>query len=180
MNNSKKIHDMVLTAVMTAVLCVLAPLSLPIGPVPISLATLILYFTAYILGIKKSALSVILYLIIGAVGLPVFSSYGSGLAKLFGPTGGYLIGYMPMVVITAAFDKYFKGKPLFNFIGMMISTAVLLIFGTIWLKISADMTWEAALTAGVIPFLVGDFIKIIVALIFAPMLIKRLKAANLM
>ena len=78
---------------MTAVICVLAPFSLPIGPVPISLTNLAIYFVLYMLGVKRGTISYLVYLLIGLVGVPVFSGFTSGPGKLFGPTGGYLIGY---------------------------------------------------------------------------------------
>ena len=85
-------YQMAVTALMAAVMCVLGPLSVPIGAIPISLTNLVICFSAWLLGPKFGTLSVAVYLALGAVGLPVFSGYGAGLAKLAGPTGGYLGG----------------------------------------------------------------------------------------
>ena len=85
--------------VMTAVTCVLAPFSLPIGPVPISLTNLAIYFSLYVLGTKYGCISYLVYLLIGFIGVPVFSGFTSGPGKLLGPTGGYLIGFLPMALI---------------------------------------------------------------------------------
>ena len=90
---------MALIAVMTAVTCILAPLSIPIGPVPISLTNFAIYLGLYIMGVHEEALSYIVYLLIGFVGLPVFSGFTGGAAKILGPTGGYLIGFLPMLII---------------------------------------------------------------------------------
>ena len=87
-------YQMAVTALMAAVMCVLGPLSVPIGAIPISLTNLVICFSAWLLGPKFGTLSVAVYLALGAVGLPVFSGYGAGLAKLAGPTGGYLVGYL--------------------------------------------------------------------------------------
>ena len=87
-------YQMAVTAVMAAVLCVLGPLTVPIGAVPISLANFVICLTAWLLGPKFGTLSVVIYLVLGAIGIPVFSGYGAGLAKLAGPTGGYLVGYL--------------------------------------------------------------------------------------
>lgn len=78
--------------IMAAATAILAPFSIPIGPVPISLTNLAIYFALYILGAKDGTLSYLVYLLIGLIGVPVFSGFTSGPEKLFGPTGGYLIG----------------------------------------------------------------------------------------
>ena len=93
------IQQIAAIGVMTAVICVLAPFSLPIGPVPISLTNLAIYFVLYMLGVKRGTISYLVYLLIGLVGVPVFSGFTSGPGKLFGPTGGYLIGFIPMAII---------------------------------------------------------------------------------
>ena len=95
----KNIRFLTGTALMTAALCVLGPMSLPIGPVPITLTNLTIYFFLYILGTKQSAAAYLVYLLVGMAGLPVFSGYSGGLQKLAGPTGGYLIGFIPMILM---------------------------------------------------------------------------------
>ena len=92
-------YQMAVTAVMAAVLCVLGPLTVPIGAVPISLANFVICLTAWLLGPKFGTLSVVIYLALGAIGIPVFSGYGAGLTKLAGPTGGYLVGYLLLAFI---------------------------------------------------------------------------------
>ena len=92
-------YAMAVTALMTAVTCIVAPLSIPIGPVPISLTNFAIYLSLYILGWKKGTVSYLLYLLLGLVGLPVFSGFSGGIAKLAGPTGGYIIGFIPMAII---------------------------------------------------------------------------------
>ena len=86
------------TAIMAALICVLGPLSVPIGPVPVSLTPFAIFLTVCILGQKKGTAAVCIYLLLGAVGLPVFTGWQGGLAKLAGPTGGYLIGYLATCV----------------------------------------------------------------------------------
>ena len=91
-----------MTALMAAVLCIAGPLALaiPFSPVPISLATMAVCFSACILGWKSGTLSVLIYLLIGLCGLPVFSGFSGGVAKLAGPTGGYLVGYLFLSLIS--------------------------------------------------------------------------------
>ena len=91
-NKKLTTYQMAVTALMAAALCVLGPLSVPIGAIPISLSNFVICLTAWLLGPKFGTLSVAVYLLIGLVGVPVFSGYGAGIAKLAGPTGGYLVG----------------------------------------------------------------------------------------
>ena len=172
-------YAMAVTALMTAVTCILAPLSIPIGPVPISLTNLVIYFSLFILGTKKGTISYLIYLLIGLVGIPVFSGFTSGPGKLFGPTGGYLIGFIPLALIAGFFINHFHNKKALSFLGMILGTAVCYALGTSWLAIQAHMGFQAALMAGVIPFLPGDFIKMILALLIAPQIRKQLDAAGL-
>ena len=90
---------MALCALMAAVFCVLAPISIPIGPISITGGTLAIYLTAYLLGGAWGAAATLVYLLLGFAGLPVFSNYMGGAARLAGPTGGYLVGYLPMVLL---------------------------------------------------------------------------------
>lgn len=174
-----KTKNMAVTAVMTALICVVAPISIPVGPIPVSLATLALYFTVYILGTKKAVTAVILYLLIGLAGLPVFSGFSAGPAKLMGPTGGYLLGYIPMVLISGlVIERHYRNR-LLSAAGMAAATAVLYAIGTGWLAFSAKMTLEAALAAGVVPFIPLDMIKIVIAAILGPVLKSRLETAGL-
>lgn len=167
-----------LIAVMTAVTCVLAPLSLPIGPVPISLTNLAIYFALYILGMKKGSISYLVYLAIGLVGVPVFSGFTGGPGKLFGPTGGYLIGFIPMAIVAGILIDKFGGKFVYSMIGMIIGTVICYAFGTTWLAHQAQMDFKAALLAGVIPFIPGDLIKMVLAAIFGPQIRKTLNKAG--
>ena len=165
--NEKKISTstIAMIALMTAVTCILGPLSVPIGPVPISLTNLAIYFTVILLGWKKGTVSYVIYLLIGLVGVPVFSSFSAGPAKLFGPTGGYLIGFIFLAMISGWFIEKFPGKRVMYFVGMVLGTAVCYALGTAWLAYEAEMTFQAALMAGVIPFIIGDIAKMIVAII---------------
>lgn len=94
------IYELVVCAMMTGIICIFAPMSVPIGLVPISLTNLVLYFMVYILGMRGTLISYTVYLLLGIVGLPVFSNYTGGVGKLAGPTGGYLIGFYFMIAIS--------------------------------------------------------------------------------
>ena len=149
--------------VLTAVTCILAPLSIPIGDVPISLTNLVIYFGLYILGTRRETVSYIVYLLIGLVGVPVFSGFTAGPAKMFGPTGGYLIGFIPMAVIAGIFIEKSGRKLVLGMIGMILGTAVCYIFGTVWFVLVMKTSVQAALTMCVYPFIVFDIIKMVLA-----------------
>lgn len=169
--------QLTLTALMTALLCVISPFSLPIpfSPVPISFSTFILYVAAYVLGPKFGSISCLLYLLLGFVGLPVFSGFSGGIGRLLGPTGGYLIGYIFLILIAGFMIEISEGKKLISVIGMVAGTAITYIFGTVWLSLQMNLTFVEGLAMGVLPYLLGDMVKIIAALIIGPILKSRLK-----
>lgn len=179
------VRQLAIIGVMTAVTCILAPFSIPIGPIPISLTNIVIYFSLYILGTKDGTISYLVYLLIGMIGLPVFSGFTGGPEKLIGPTGGYLIGFIPMAVIAGVFIKrsismnnLWIGRILGIF-GMILGTIIAYIFGTAWLAYQADMDFQAALWAGVIPFIPGDLIKMVLAVLAGPQIRKQLMRARL-
>lgn len=174
-----KLRTMVMVSLMAAIICALGPLSIPIGIVPISLTNLAIYVIVYIVGWKEGTVSYMLYLLIGLVGLPVFSGFSGGAGKLFGPTGGYLFGFIFMVVITGLCCDLCDRKIYMYIAGMIVGTAVTYFFGTLWLSYQSGMTFKEALAVGVIPFLIGDAIKIALSAVFAPLIRKQLIKANL-
>lgn len=169
--------QMALIGVMTAVTCVLGPLSipLPISPVPISFTNLAVYLALYVLGMKAGTVSYLIYMLLGMVGLPVFSGFSGGLGKLAGPTGGYLVGFIFMALIGGWAIDHFPGKYALHVIGLALGTAVCYIFGTVWLSGQLGMTFVAGLGVGVIPYLPGDAAKILFALIIGPRLRKEVQ-----
>ncbi len=172
-------RQLAVIGVMTAVTCVLAPFSLPIGPVPISLTNLAIYFSLYVLGTKFSCMSYVIYLLIGFIGVPVFSGFTSGPGKLLGPTGGYLIGFLPMALIAGLLIDKFISSRIICLLGMICGTIVAYAFGTAWLAYQAGMDWKAALMAGVIPFIPGDLAKMVLAMAAGPQIRRQLVRAGL-
>lgn len=172
-------RQLAVIGVMTAVTCVLAPFSLPIGPVPISLTNLAIYFSLYVLGTKFGCISYVIYLLIGFIGVPVFSGFTNGPGKLLGPTGGYLIGFLPMALIAGLLIDKFISRRFICLMGMIVGTIVAYAFGTIWLAYQSGMDWKAALMAGVIPFIPGDLAKMLLAMIAGPQIRRQLVRAEL-
>lgn len=168
------VKDITLIALMAAVICVLGPITIPIGPVPLSFANLAIYLTVILLGWKKGTISVLIYLLIGLVGLPVFSNFSGGVGKLFGPTGGYLLGYLFVAMVGGLFTEKFAGKKYMYMLGMVLGTMCMYTAGTIWLAYQGNLSFAAALWAGVIPFIPGDMIKIIIAVLAGMQIKKRI------
>jgi len=175
---NKKINTKQITLIglMTAITCILGPLSIPIpfSVVPISLTNLAIYFTVFILGWKKGTISYLIYLLIGFVGVPVFSGFSGGPGKLVGPTGGYLIGFILLAIIAGVFIDKFPGKVYMYVVGMVLGLAVTYTIGTAWLTSQLGWTFKEGLLMGVIPFLPGDALKIVAATIVGPVLRKNL------
>lgn len=160
--------DMVMVALFAAILCVMAPFSIPIGPVPISLATLVIYFSLYFLNWKQGMVMCVVYLLLGLAGLPVFSGFSGGVGKLVGPTGGYLVGYLVLVLIAGSLVEKFRKNKFLCIAGMVIGTAIFYGFGTAWFCISTGTGVLPALAICVFPFLIGDTVKILIAAFVAP------------
>ena len=171
-NQKIRTNQMVLIALMTAVTCVLGPLSIPLpfSPVPISLTNFAIFLAIFVLGMKSGTISFIIYLLLGAIGVPVFSSFRGGLQVLAGPTGGYLIGFIFLALIMGFALDHFDRKLVPTIIGMIIGMAVCYAFGTVWLAKLLSLSFKEGLMMGVIPYLAGDAAKIIIAAIVGPKL----------
>ena len=171
-NQKIKTKQMVLIALMTAVTCVLGPLSIPLpfSPVPISFTNFAIFLAIFVLGMKNGTISFIIYLLLGAVGVPVFSSFRGGLQVLAGPTGGYLIGFIFLALIMGFALDHFDRKLVPTIIGMIIGMVVCYAFGTVWLAKLLSLSFKEGLMMGVIPYLPGDAAKIIIAAIVGPKL----------
>ncbi len=172
---NKHVIYLVTTALMAALICILGPLSIPIGPVPISLTNLAIYITMYVLDTKRGSLAFIIYLLIGLCGLPVFSGFSGGPAKLFGPTGGYIIGFIPMAIVCGLVFKHFYKNKIICIIGMEAATWIAYLCGTGWLAYSTHMSFTKALSVGVIPFIIVDLIKIVISAFIGPILKERIR-----
>lgn len=164
-----------LIAVMAAVICVLSPLSVPLsGGVPISLATLAVMLAGAVLGPVDGMLATLVFLALGMVGVPVFSAYQAGIGVLFGKTGGFILGYIPLALCSGLFltKQAHSGRKTTvpAVLGMLLGTVILYAFGTAWFLILTHATLKLALTACVLPFLPGDALKIFAVCLLAPAL----------
>jgi biotin transport system substrate-specific component len=146
-----------------------AQIFIPTQPVPFTGQTFGVLLVGGALGFRRGALALLLYLAIGAVGLPVFAQGTSGLAKLQGASGGYLVGFVIAAAIVGRLAELGWDRHIGGALGaMLIGSAVIYAIGVPWLKISTGLPWETALTEGMTKFLLWDAAKLAVAAAIFP------------
>ncbi|HUX51736.1 MAG TPA: biotin transporter BioY [Spirochaetia bacterium] len=177
-HRSVPLPALVLASLFAALTAVGAYISIPIpgSPVPVVAQNLFVLLAGMLLGWRWGAASIGAYLVVGILGLPVFSGGRGGIAHLLGPTGGYLIGFLVAAAV-AGFIVHGSGGPAWldnspnrstgraarsarrDIAAAIAGSAVIYAFGVPWLKIVTHMSWKAAAVAGIVPFLVGDVLK---------------------
>lgn len=162
-----------LMALMSALMCIAGPLTLPIGPVPVSLLSAALMLAAMLLGGRMAAAACGVYLLLGLIGLPVFSGFTGGVGQLIGPTGGFLAGYLPMTGLAGAMCSR-TDRRLLQGLALAAGTALLYALGTAWFCLQSGADVAAALAVCVLPFLPFDALKIALALAIGPRLRKAI------
>ncbi len=164
---NKKIIDMALIALMAAIIAVCSWITVPIGPVPITLQTFGVFLALRFLGGKKGTLAVIIYILLGAIGVPVFANFKGGLGAIMGPTGGYIIGFVLSGIVVILFELVKKNKIVMNAIADVIGLLGCYALGTAWfyftMGVEKGMSVYKVLTLCVIPFIIPDIIKIALA-----------------
>ena len=149
---------------------------IPLPPVPITAQTFFLNICAVLLGGSLGALSQFIYLMLGIVGLPVFAGGKAGIGVIFGPTGGYLLGFIIAAFVTGEIARAKKGAGIFWYIlSMFCGMLIIYCVGSLWLAQTAKITFHRALVIGVLPFIPGDIIKILLAAIIAVRVKDRIK-----
>ncbi|MEA4911218.1 MAG: biotin transporter BioY [Oscillospiraceae bacterium] len=173
-----KSKSVVLPALLAAVVCVLAPWSVPVGPVPISLASFAVYLVAAVGGWKNGTLAVLVYILLGALGVPVFAGFAGGAGVLAGVTGGYIVGYLPCALITGLLiDRRTESRWLWP-AAMLMGTVVLYAVGTAWFLLVTKATLAYAASVCILPFLPGDALKIAAACLLGRPVRKRIAQKN--
>ncbi len=174
MKNSK-ISRMIKIALLAALVSTLSYITIPIPPVPFTAQTLAVMLVGLLLTPIDALISISIFILLGTIGIPVFSGGSSGIGILFGPTGGYIFGFL----LCAGFISYFKGdgKNLKrNLIVTLIGgIGIIYLVGVPWLAHSLNMNIIKAIQVGAIPFLIGDIIKVILASIIGVKVNKSLK-----
>jgi biotin transport system substrate-specific component len=164
-NVSEQLRLTVHASLLAALIAAGAFISVPIGPVPIVLQNMFVLLAGLLLGSRWGLAAVGIYLLAGACGLPVFAGGIGGIGRFAGPTGGYLIGYLPAVFIVGLLSTY--GKTALDIIGMILGTFIIYSVGVIWLQWITGMALSNALAVGIYPFLIGDALKIAAAVTIA-------------
>lgn len=178
-----KTKNLVLCGVCAAIMAILSPIPFSIGAIPITLGYFAAFICSGVLPPKLSSTTQIVYLLLGAVGLPVFSNFGGGLEKLVGPTGGFLLGYPIMAfVISLMLDYYDKRiqrgavlRTVWTVATLIIGAVIGHTFGTVWYIARMHVTTVQAIMATTVPFIVPEIIKITAATILLPILRKHIR-----
>jgi biotin transport system substrate-specific component len=163
----EKLRMVVLASLMAALTAVGAYIHVPIGPVPIILSTLFAVLSGLLLGSRWGLVSMGLYLLVGAIGMPVFAGGKGGFAHFFGPTGGYLFGFALASWITGFISERSRGILTLDIFAVIIGSLAIYALGVPWLKMVTQMSWPKTFMVGVVPFLIGDAIKAFVIVVLA-------------
>ncbi len=164
-----KTAEMTKMALMVAMNCVSAYIiiPLPFSLSPLALQTMIVNLTGYVLNAKQAFMTMLVYLLVGLAGVPVFTGGSAGPGKLFGPTGGYIIGFL----FTAVFLAYFRGEKYsfkrYALLGCVIGIPLIYVFGVVQLKLITGMGWDKAIMTGALPFIPLDIVKCLAAAVIA-------------
>ncbi|MDF2558451.1 MAG: biotin transporter BioY [Bacillales bacterium] len=170
-----KTFDLVICSLFAALSGVLSQIAVPIGAVPINLTHISIFVAAGLLGAKRGFISQFIFVLLGAIGLPVFSKFSGGLGVLVGPTGGFIVGYLACAFITGFMIDRF-GRSIKNlFIAMLVGIVVTYVLGISWFMYATKLDLVKSLTICVYPFLLGDFLKIVLSTILVNRLYPLLK-----
>lgn len=175
MKNSNKITKI---ALLTAILCIISPISINISTVPFSFATLIIMIYSTTFDKWTSFFSIIIYILLGAIGLPVFSMYQGGLSKLLSVTGGFIFAYPIMSLFISTFYKN-NYNIVLKYIILFISNIILYTIGTAYFCFISKTSITYGLTITVLPFMITDNIKIVITILINDKLIKILNKINI-
>ena len=171
MQGKFKALDLVYMALGAVLITVCSWISIP-ASIPFTLQTFAVFFVLDLLGGKRGAISILVYILLGAVGLPVFTGFTGGIAKLLGVTGGYIVGFILIGVLYWIFERLFGKKLLVRILSMLIGIIICYSFGTAWFMVvytgqTGSVTLGTALGMCVLPFILPDIAKMVLAIILA-------------
>ena len=170
------ILELCIIGLATALICVIAPISIPLPlGVPITLQTFIITLLAITLGPKRAVISTSLYVLLGSLGLPIFSNYTGGWQMLVGPTGGFILSFPLMAYMIGYASNRRKHKNLFTIIGISMATFVNFICGISMFCIITKSNLPVGITTCALPFILPSIIKAVLAYIVGIELKKRIK-----
>lgn len=166
-SSAAKVRDLCYIALCVALMAICSWISVP-TVVPFTLQTLGVFLCFGLLGGKRGTLAVLIYILVGAVGIPVFSGFSGGLGIIFGNTGGYIVGFLAAALIMWLFEKIFGNRPVIYAVSMIAGLAVCYAFGTAWFIVLYTRSTGAVQLLTVLgwcvfPFIIPDLLKIAVA-----------------
>jgi biotin transport system substrate-specific component len=174
MNSTKSLAQPVLACLFAALTSIGAYIAIPLPgtPVPIVLQNLFIMLAALTLGPVWGLAATAIYLTLGALGLPVFSGGTGGLARFLGPTGGYLVAYIPAVAVMGLVSRVGRRAPgrgavWMDGLALLLGTAIVYALGVSRLKYALGATWTKAVAVGLLPFIPGDIVKMALALVLS-------------
>lgn len=174
----QQVFSLTTIALSAAILALLAPFSVPLGVVPITLQTLIVGLLATILKARESFFAILLYLISGFIGLPVFTGGASGISVLFGATGGFLGAFLIVGTLISYVLEKLRHQIVWTFVVNLIGFVIMLLIGTIGLKFLTHAAWPNAFSLGFLPFLPIELFKALIASFFGLSIFKALGHTN--
>ena len=166
-----KVLDLVYVAIGAALIAICSWISIPTA-VPFTLQTFAVFFVLLLLGGERGTLATLIYVLLGAVGVPVFSGFSGGVGILFGSTGGYILGFLFIGLIYILFMRLFKKKIVIKVAALVLGLAVCYAFGTAWfmhvyMQSSGEVGLLTVLGWCVFPFIVPDLLKLALAVVIA-------------
>ena len=175
-----KTLDMAYIGLFACLMAICAWISIP-GEIPFTLQTMGVFLAVGLLGGKRGTLAVLVYVLLGVVGLPVFSGFTGGLGRLLGATGGYILGFLASALVMWAVEKLLGDKTWTRILGMLLGLAACYAFGTAWFLVvytraKGAISLMSVLGMCVIPYIIPDLLKIAVALVLTGTLKRFVKA----
>ena len=166
-----KTYDIVYIAVFAVIMSICSWISIP-AAVPFTLQTFGVFIAVGVLGGKRGSLSVLVFILLGAIGIPVFANFSGGIGVLAGPTGGYIIGFLFSALLMWAMEKLPGKKSVMQIVSMIAGLIVCYAFGTVWFvivygRMNGPIGFTAALASCVVPFIIPDIIKIALAYVLS-------------
>ena len=166
-----KTYDIVYIAVFAVIMAICSWISIP-AAVPFTLQTFGVFIAVGVLGGKRGSLSVLVFILLGAIGIPVFANFSGGIGVLAGPTGGYIIGFLFSALLMWAMEKLPGKKSVMQIVSMIAGLIVCYAFGTVWFvivygRMNGPIGFTAALVSCVVPFIIPDIIKISLAYVLS-------------
>ena len=166
-----KTYDIVYIAVFAVIMAICSWISIP-AAVPFTLQTFGVFIAVGVLGGKRGSLSVLVFILLGAIGIPVFANFSGGIGVLAGPTGGYILGFLFSALLMWAMEKLLGKKSVMQIVSMIAGLIVCYAFGTVWFvivygRMNGPIGFTAALASCVVPFIIPDIIKIALAYVLS-------------